>query len=108
MMINEKELKGLVMQRYNDLESGGDCIKKYCCNPMSFVVTAENEYMIMSEDYSQLKGYEPDVDFGVGCGLPTLYAHVLKRATPFYFCRNQTKNETYFLCYEIRSKNEHI
>ena len=30
----------------------------------------------MSEDYSQLKGYEADADLGVGCGLPTEYAGI--------------------------------
>ena len=30
----------------------------------------------MSEDYTKLKGYEPDADLGVGCGLPTQYAGI--------------------------------
>lgn len=30
----------------------------------------------MSEDYTNLKGYEPDADLGVGCGLPTQYANI--------------------------------
>jgi SAM-dependent methyltransferase len=30
----------------------------------------------MSEDYTQLKGYEADADLGVGCGLPTEYAGI--------------------------------
>jgi SAM-dependent methyltransferase len=30
----------------------------------------------MSEDYSQLPGYALDADLGLGCGLPTEYAHI--------------------------------
>ena len=35
----------------------------------------------MSEDYKNLKGYEPDADLGVGCGLPTQYANIKKGDT---------------------------
>ena len=35
----------------------------------------------MSEDYTNLKGYEPDADLGVGCGLPTQYADINKGDT---------------------------
>lgn len=31
-------------------------------------------YNIMSDDYTQLEGYNPDADLGLGCGLPTEYA----------------------------------
>ena len=32
----------------------------------------------MSEDYSQLNGYNPDADLGLGCGLPTQFAKIKK------------------------------
>ena len=35
----------------------------------------------MSEDYSKLKGYEPDAELGVSCGLPTQYAAIKQRDT---------------------------
>lgn len=31
-------------------------------------------YNIMSDDYTQLEGYNPDADLGLGCGLPTEHA----------------------------------
>jgi len=34
------------------------------------------DYSIMSEDYSQIKGYAPEADLGLGCGLPTQYAFI--------------------------------
>ena len=30
----------------------------------------------MSDDYSELKGYNPDADLGLGCGLPTRFAKI--------------------------------
>src|SRR6188474_706872 len=32
----------------------------------------------MSDDYSQLEGYNPDADLGLGCGLPTQFANIKK------------------------------
>jgi small redox-active disulfide protein 2 len=75
------DLKELVKQRYNDLAMGSDTIEKCCCNPLAPAKPSEKVYTIMSEDYSKLKGYEPDADLGVGCGLPTLYARIQKGDT---------------------------
>jgi len=33
-------------------------------------------YNIMSDDYNELKGYNPDADLGLGCGLPTQFAKI--------------------------------
>lgn len=33
-------------------------------------------YNIMTDDYSAIKGYVPDADLGLGCGLPTQYAGI--------------------------------
>ena len=32
----------------------------------------------MSDDYTQLEGYNPDADLGLGCGLPTQFAKIKK------------------------------
>jgi hypothetical protein len=32
----------------------------------------------MSDDYGNLKGYNPEADLGLGCGLPTQYAGIKK------------------------------
>lgn len=44
-----------------------------CCGsgPVS-----QEVYNIMTDDYSQLKGYAPDADLGLGCGLPTAFAGI--------------------------------
>jgi small redox-active disulfide protein 2 len=75
------DLKELVKQSYNDLALASDDKQKCCCNPLAPAAPSKKVYTIMSEDYSQLKGYEPDADLGVGCGLPTQYARIQKGDT---------------------------
>ena len=72
------DLKELVKQSYNDLALASDDKQKCCCNPLAPAAPSKKVYTIMSEDYSKLKGYEPDADLGVGCGLPTQYARIQK------------------------------
>ncbi|MCL2877067.1 MAG: arsenite methyltransferase [Betaproteobacteria bacterium] len=74
----ETDRKELVKQTYNELAKSADCGQKCCCNPFAPATPSNKAYTIMSEDYSQLKGYEPDADLGVGCGLPTQYARIQK------------------------------
>jgi len=75
------DLKELVKQQYNALALAADDKQKCCCNPLAPAKPFEKFYTIMSEDYSHLKGYEPDADLGVGCGLPTQYARIQKGDT---------------------------
>jgi len=77
----ETDLKELVKKRYNDLALVADDKQKCCCNPLAPAAPSKKVYTIMSEDYSKLKGYEPDADLGVGCGLPTEYAGIKKGDT---------------------------
>jgi hypothetical protein len=42
-----------------------------CCG-----VGAPGTCDIMADSYSHLKGYEPDADLGLGCGLPTEFARI--------------------------------
>jgi hypothetical protein len=75
------DLKEIVKNTYNDLaKMDMETAKKCCCNPLAPADPSKKAYTIMSEDYSQLKGYEPDADLGVGCGLPT--QPVFKKAIP--------------------------
>lgn len=40
-----------------------------CCGPSADLTG-------FSEDYSQLPGYNPDADYGLGCGIPVAYAGI--------------------------------
>lgn len=49
-----------------------------CCGSGS---CSTDVYNIMSDDYSTVEGYNPDADLGLGCGLPTQFAHIKKGDT---------------------------
>jgi len=69
-------VKDLVRQKYSaialqDKETNqSSCCGSGCCST--------EVYNIMSEDYNELAGYNPDADLGLGCGLPTQFARIKK------------------------------
>lgn len=73
-MENENDLKELVRQKYSEIAlqdkdtNQSSCCGSGCCS--------DEVYNIMSEDYQQLEGYNPDADLGLGCGLPTQFAKI--------------------------------
>jgi SAM-dependent methyltransferase len=75
-MKTENDLKELVKQKYAEIAlqdketNESSCCGSGCCS--------EEVYNIMSEDYQQLEGYNPDADLGLGCGLPTHFAKIKK------------------------------
>jgi SAM-dependent methyltransferase len=75
-MKNENELKEIVKQKYSEIAlqdketNQSSCCGSGCCS--------DEVYNIMSEDYQQLEGYNPDADLGLGCGLPTQSAKIKK------------------------------
>lgn len=71
-----EELKQLVKEQYSLLALNSDSLKNACCCGTKPNGDSKKVYTIMSEDYTKLKGYEPDADLGVGCGLPTQYAGI--------------------------------
>src|SRR5690242_17650804 len=78
-MENVQQLKELVKQKYSkialqDKETNqSSCCGSGCCST--------DVYNIMSDDYSNLEGYNPDADLGLGCGLPTQFAKIKKGDT---------------------------
>lgn len=75
-MENENDLKEIVKQKYSEIAlqdketNQSSCCGSGCCS--------DEVYNIMSEDYQQLEGYNPDADLGLGCGLPTQFAKIRK------------------------------
>jgi arsenite methyltransferase len=75
-METSEQLKELVRQKYSEIalqdkeENEASCCGSGCCS-----VETTN---IMTDDYSTLKGYNPDADLGLGCGLPTQFAKIRK------------------------------
>lgn len=74
-MKNDRKTKEMVRERYNELALLKDTTTTAKCGCCSTPPSGKL-FTIMSEDYTKLKGYEPDADLGVGCGLPTQYARI--------------------------------
>ena len=75
-MTNEEQIKEMVKQKYSEIAlQDKETNACSCCG--SGECSAET-YSIMSEDYEQLEGYNPDADLGLGCGLPTQFAKIKK------------------------------
>jgi arsenite methyltransferase len=75
-MSNEQDLKEIVKQKYSEIAlqdketNQSSCCGSGCCST--------EVYNIMTDDYTNMKGYNPDADLGLGCGLPTQFAKIKK------------------------------
>lgn len=73
-MPTEQELKDLVREKYSEIAQQdketnmSSCCGSGCCS--------DEVYNIMSDDYTQMEGYNADADLGLGCGLPTEFAQI--------------------------------
>ncbi|MBS1932620.1 MAG: arsenite methyltransferase [Bacteroidetes bacterium] len=78
-MENSAQTKEMVQRRYSEIAlqdkqtNESSCCGSGCCST--------EVYNIMSDDYSNLAGYNPDADLGLGCGLPTQFAKIKKGNT---------------------------
>jgi SAM-dependent methyltransferase len=76
MKTSSDELKEIVKQKYSEIAlqdketNQSSCCGSGCCST--------EVYNIMSDDYTEIHGYEPDADLGLGCGLPTQFAKIKK------------------------------
>lgn len=71
-MQTSEQIKESVKEKYAAISNQPG---ESCCGPESCCSADGNvDYSIFSDDYSQLKGYNPDADLKLGCGLPTEYA----------------------------------
>jgi SAM-dependent methyltransferase len=75
-METQEQIKEMVRQKYSEIAlQDKDSNEASCCG--SGCCTTE-VYSIMTDDYSNLNGYNPDADLGLGCGLPTQFAKIRK------------------------------
>ncbi|MGC9353255.1 MAG: arsenite methyltransferase [Mariniphaga sp.] len=63
-----KEKYGSIASQSNLLEQQGCCGSSGCCG--------EKEFSMISDEYTNVAGYNPDADLGLGCGLPTEFAGI--------------------------------
>jgi ubiquinone/menaquinone biosynthesis C-methylase UbiE len=78
-MESQDRIKEVVKQKYSEiaLQSKGSN-QSSCCGATAACCGNSDDYKIMADDYSQLEGYNPAADLGLGCGLPTQFAKIKK------------------------------
>lgn len=73
--MKSEDLKLIVQDKYSEIakqskfqNQSSCCGSTGCCDDV--------DYTIFSDDYTKLKGYNPDADLGLGCGVPTDFANI--------------------------------
>ncbi|HEK22288.1 MULTISPECIES: arsenite methyltransferase [unclassified Mucilaginibacter] len=75
-METNEQLKEIVRQKYSEIAlQDKDVNASSCCGATG---CSTEIYNIMSDDYTQMEGYNADADLGLGCGLPTQFAKIKK------------------------------
>lgn len=75
-METQEQIKDMVKQKYSEIalqdkaENASSCCGAGGCST--------EVYNIMTDDYTDMKGYNADADLGLGCGLPTQFAQIKK------------------------------
>jgi len=78
-MKNPEQIKEMVRQKYSEIALQEKEINQSSCCGAGDCST--EVYNIMTDDYSNLDGYNPEADLGLGCGLPTQFAKIRKGDT---------------------------
>jgi arsenite methyltransferase len=63
-----KEKYGEIANQSKQQNESSCCGSTGCCSDV--------DYTIFSESYDKLEGYNPEADLGLGCGIPTEFAHI--------------------------------
>ncbi len=73
-METNDQLKEIVRQKYSEIAlQDRETNAASCCGAGG---CSTEVYNIMSDDYTEMQGYNPDADLGLGCGLPTQFAKI--------------------------------
>ncbi len=78
-MENSEKLKKIVREKYSQIAEQDKALNQSSCCGAGEAST--EVYNIMTDDYSELNGYTPEADLGLGCGLPTRFARIQKGDT---------------------------
>ena len=72
-----KDLKLIVQEKYGQIvQNNNNQTKSSCCGTSG--CCGELEFSMIGDDYTNLEGYNPDADLGLGCGIPTQFAAIKK------------------------------
>ena len=75
-METQDQIKEMVRQKYSEIALQDKTINETSCCGSGCCST--EVYNIMTDDYTNLEGYTPEADLGLGCGLPTQFAMIKK------------------------------
>ena len=79
-MENTEQIKAAVREKYSEIALQDKADNQASCCGAGGCST--EVYNIMTDDYSELAGYNPDADLGLGCGLAALSASQRASETP--------------------------
>ena len=75
-MNNAEELKKIVKDKYSEIAlQSKEQNETSCCGATGCCTV---DYAIFADNYTELEGYNPDADLGLGCGVPTEFAQIKK------------------------------
>ncbi len=73
--MKDKELKLLVQEKYGQIARQSLVTNEVsCCGTGGCCGTVD--YAVFSERYDKEKGYDPEADLGLGCGIPTQFTSI--------------------------------
>ena len=78
-MNTAQETKDMVRAKYAEIAQQDKAMNASSCCGAGGCST--EVYNIMTDDYTQVEGYNPEADLGLGCGLPTQFAGIKKGDT---------------------------
>jgi len=73
-MKTEAERKQIVKDKYSEIARQDRYVNQASCCGAGEAST--KVYNVMTDDYAGLEGYTEEADLGLGCGLPTQFAHI--------------------------------
>ncbi|MBF8963768.1 arsenite methyltransferase [Pontibacter sp. FD36] len=78
-MNKAEELKKIVRDKYSEIAlQSKEQNEASCCGATGCGTV---DYAIFADNYTELEGYNPDADLGLGCGVPTEFAQISKGQT---------------------------
>jgi len=73
--MDPEEIKKIVKEKYSQIaKQSKENGQTSCCDTTE--CCSETDYAVISDDYSNLQGYQPEADLNLGCGMPTEFAKI--------------------------------
>jgi arsenite methyltransferase len=69
-----EDLKLIVKKKYGEIAQQSNQPSSSCCGTSS--CCSGVDYTVFSQSYKNQRGYNPDADMNLGCGIPTEYANI--------------------------------